>query len=157
MIFVVILGLIGLGIIIYGWLEQKNKYSKQYFAEGTIVAHKEPLVGNELAGAKELLFKDSNAISYILFVSFTTETGENVRIAMKTTAAGSVAKWQLDQYPELQVGGKVMVTYFGDHPKQCYIMNHPLSHKLIKLSPFLFIGIGVLLADVGLMFLFRSI
>ena len=52
-----------------------------------------------------------------------------------------IADTLLKDYPELRIGGEISVTYFGQNPKEAFLIDHPLEERPVKTSTFLMLGL----------------
>lgn len=145
--FTILLLLIGGVFLTLGILEHKNVYSKKTYAEGTVV-HYVSAQGSTLA---------LTAVNHLVGAM-------NPVVRVETLAHGTMQLKLYEQVmpdliremPELQVGGKVSVMFFGDQPKVCHLVGHPLAQTALRFSMKLVIGavcLGVAVILIAAMFL----
>lgn len=145
MIFFLAMLLCGIGLTVYGIWEQKNVYSIQNYADAEVV-------GFQAYRTSNLAVNTMAAVSGMVIpvVQITLDDGTVRRVKLQNTA---VMKSQLAKMPELDIGGRVQVTYFGSDPKRAFLTNHAMAQTPVKGSAALLIGIpAALLAIVVLGF-----
>lgn len=141
--FFLIISLFGIGLILYGIWEVKHVYSEQHFADAEVVDF-EPYRPSHFA-VWAMAAVTGMAIP---IVQFELETGEVKRLKLHNV---TVIRNQLAAMPELDMGGRVQVTYFGKKPKEVLLTNHPLAQTPMKFSPVLLIGIVIALLGLGML------
>ena len=141
MIYIIVFLLIGIGATAYGVREQKTVYSEQHYTEGEVVGHQNARAHNLTAMAVNAATGTVNPL-----VSITLESGIRKVVPLHE----QLPKMVLNKYPELDLGGRVSVTYFGADPKEAFLSGHPLAQKPLRSSSALLIGIVFLLISVGL-------
>jgi len=133
--------LIGAGLIGFGIWDQKRRFGSQQFTEGEIVGYQSAVNRSaSLMGAA--LNAAAGMVSPVAKV--TLASGEVQQIRLHT----QLPKLTIDKFPDLQIGGKVSLIYFGDHPREVFLVGHPLAQKPLRVSPALLIGIPVLIVGV---------
>ncbi len=145
--FIILLLLIGGVFLALGILEHKNVYSKKTYAEGTVV-HYVSAQGATLGltAVKHLV----GAMNPVVKVE-TLEQG-----TMELKLYEQVTPDVLRQMPEMQVGGKISVMFFGDQPKVCHLVGHPLAQSVLRFSMKLVVGavcLGLAVICIAAMFL----
>ena len=136
--FLFILFLGGVGLTVYGVWEQKNVYGDQYFATGRVVGRKLQTSTNGFVMLANAAMQMEQPI-----VAVTLESGE-VRQLLIQTAVSYSSLGIANQFPELQIGGEVSVTYFGKNPKEAFLVDHPLAQKPMKCSALLLVGLALI-------------
>lgn len=141
--FFIIISLIGIGMILYGVWEIKTVYSDQHYEEVEVVAH-QPYRPINLA---------INAMSAMIggFVYPVVELDLGTGVRRRVRLHAYVAKAVFSQYPELDIGGHIRVTYFGKKPKEAFLTDHPMAQTPIKFGPAMIIGIVLALLGLGML------
>lgn len=130
--------LLGVGI----W-EQKTKFGRQQFTEGEIIGF-QPSKTNVSSPMGSAMRAVAGMVNPVAKVTLADGTVKQIRLHTE------IPKITIDKFPDLQPGGKVSLTYFGDNPNVCYLVGHPLAQKVMKTSAFLLLGIVFLVLAVGL-------
>ena len=142
--FLFILFLGGVGLTIYGVLEQKNVYGDQHFAVGRVVGY-----ADYDARGSAFLMGAALGMKHPI-VSVTLDNGEVRQLKIHTATSYSSWIGLTDKFPELRIGGELSVTYFGKNPKEAYLHDHPLAQTPMKCSAFLLIGLALIAAALAL-------
>ena len=144
MIYVIVFLLIGIGAIAFGIKEQKTVYSEQHYTEAEVVGHQKARSHNLSMVALNAAIGNVNPL-----VSITLESGIKKVVPLHE----EIARVAFSKFPELDLGGRVSVTYFGSDPNIAYLTGHPLAQKPLRSSPALLIGIVFLLIALCLIIL----
>ena len=142
MIYIVVFFLIGAGCLVYGIREQKEHFGEQQFGEGTVVSHQPVRSGGLMMSAVNAAGKIVNPV-----VRIDMPNGKYCVVPLHEQVSSAAL---LTKFPELDIGGRVSVTYFGFNPKEAFLTNHKLAQKPVRMTTPLLIGIFFLLAAVGL-------
>lgn len=145
--FIILLLLIGGVFLTLGILEHKNVYSKKTYAEGTVVHYVSAQGGTLTVSAVNHVVGMVNPVVRV-------ETLEHGTMELRLYE--QVMPDLIRDMPELQVGGKVAVMFFGDQPKVCHLVGHPLAQTALRFSMKLVIGsvcLGVAAICIAAMFL----
>lgn len=146
--FFVFIFLAGVGMIVAGILIQKNYYGDAHYVEATVVGFQNAKGSSLAMTAAMRLLQNGFPI-----VEFSNDQGE----AQQARLNLQIAKQVFSKYPELDIGGTVDILYFGKHPKQVYLVNHPLEQTVMRFSMFVPGGIAVMILAVGLFIFYLSI
>ncbi len=144
MLYVIVFLLIGIGLTVYGVREQKTQYGEQHFTEAEVVGHQNARSHNLSMLAVNTLTGNVNPV-----VSIQLPDGMRKTVPLHT----QVTRMVFSRFPELDVGGHVSVTYYGDDPKEAFLTGHPLAQTPVRCSSALLIGIVFLLISLGLFIL----
>lgn len=139
-IFVFIL-LVGICSLVIGLLIQKYYYGDEHYAEAKVVGFQNLRDTNLAISVAMHLLEEGYPV-----VSITTDDGTEKRVRLNQ----QISKREFSRYPELDVGGTVDVLYFGKHPTQVYLVNHPLEQKVMRFSIFVLCGIAFIVLAIGL-------
>ncbi len=134
--FLILLFLAGVGLTAYGIWEQKTVYSDQNFAVGRVVGYQNA----RSSGPARVMQAVADARHPIVLV--TMESGEQRQIKLHDQIIYGAGIGQ--KFPELQIGGEISVTYFGQNPKEAFLTDHPLAQTPVKTSTFLMIGLALI-------------
>ena len=109
MLYLIAILLIDAVALAYGIWEQFTQFRDQHFAEAEVIGHK-------AASSVNLTFKAVNAMSGMVnpIVRIAKPDGTALEVPLYT----EISKFLFDKFPELNVGGNVSVTYYGEKPKQ---------------------------------------
>ena len=131
----------GVGLLAYGIREQKTRYGSRNFTEGEVVGH-------QTARAHGLMYQALYSAVGIVnpLVSITLPDG----VTKVVPLYAQIPKDAFNKYPELDLGGRVSVEYFGDDPREAFLVGHPLASKPLQVSTPLLAGIGLTLCGIGL-------
>jgi len=144
---IIFLFVIGAGMVGFGVWDQKNRFGSQQFTEGEIIGYQSV---RHTAGSLRGMAINAVISAAVGLVSpvakVTLESGEVRQIRLHT----KLPKSTIDQSPDLQIGGKVSLVYFGSDPKEVYLVGHQLAEKPMRVSPVLLFGIPVLIMAVVL-------
>ena len=134
---------VGAALLCIGIHEQKTKFGRQQFAEGEIIGYQPARVyaGSPMGSAMRAA---AGMVNPVAKVTFADGTVKQIRLHTE------LPKITIDKFPELQPGGKVSLTCFGDDPDICYLVGHPLAQRVMKTSAFLLLGIVILIVAAGL-------
>ena len=141
MIYMFLFLVAGVGLLVFGIREQKTRYGSRNLTEGEVVGH-------QTARAHGLMYQAVNAAAGIVnpLVSITLASGVTKVVPLYT----QIPKNAFNKYPELDLGGRVSVEYFGDDPREAFLVGHPLASKPLQVSTPLLAGIGLTLCGIGL-------
>lgn len=140
--FFIIISLIGIGLILYGVWEMKTVYSDQHYEDVEVIAL-QPYRTTNLA---------INAMSVVSgFVYPVVELDLGTGVSRRVRLHSYVSKAVFSQYPELDIGGQIRVTYFGKKPKEAFLTDHPMAQTPVKFSPAMVIGIAVAVLGIGML------
>jgi hypothetical protein len=128
----------GVGLTAYGVWEQKHVYGDQHFARARVVGRKLKTSTNGFVMLSNLAMQMEQPV-----VSVTLDSGE-IRQLLIHTAVSYSSLGSIDSYPELRVGGEVSVTYFGENPKEAFLVDHPLAQAPMKCSALLLVGLALI-------------
>ena len=142
MLYIFVFLLIGIGATVYGVREQKTQYSEQHFAEAEVVGHQGVRSHNLSMTAMNAAIGNVNPV-----VGVQLPDGMRKVVPLHT----QIPRSALSHYPELDVGGKVSVTFYGDDPTEVFLTGHPMAQTPVKCSTVLLIGIVFLLIALGLL------
>ncbi len=132
------IALCAVAFIAYGIWEHKKVYSNKQFCEAEVVGY-ERYSGTGLA-----LKVTSAAIGMVNpVVAVTLSDGTTKNVKLYTPVMPEIIK----QRPEFEIGGRLDVTFFGDSPKEAYLVNHPMAQTVLKFSAPLVIGISLAALD----------
>jgi len=145
MIYVIVILLIGAGALVYGIRDQKEHFGEQHFGEAEVVGHQPVRSGNLTMFAVNRVTGMVNPL-----VRLNLPAGMEKVVPLHT----QVSRALFHKFPELDLGGSVSVTYYGDNPREAFLLNHPLGQKPVKLSGAILVGIGCLLCGIGLLIVF---
>ncbi|HAG14372.1 MAG TPA: hypothetical protein DCG49_11020, partial [Ruminococcus sp.] len=134
----------GIGATAFGIKEQKTVYSEQHYTEAEVVGHQNARTHNLTINAINTVTGTVNPL-----VSIMLENGIKKVVPLHE----DLPRASFSKFPELDLGGKVSVTYFGSDPKTAYLTGHPLAQKPLRSSSALLIGIVFLLIGLGLLVL----
>ena len=144
-LFLVLMFLAGAALTAFGIWEQKNVYADQHFTTARVIGY-QPCTSTNLM----LLAANAAAGMQNPIVNVTLDSGEVRQLKVHTPVPYNTTG---KDYPELRIGGEISVTYFGQNPKEAFLIDHPLEDKPMKTSPVLIVGIvlmGAVLATLGL-------
>ena len=144
-LFLVLMFLAGAALTAFGIWEQKNVYADQHFTTARVIGY-QPCTSTNLM----LLAANAAAGMQNPIVNVTLDSGEVRQLKVHTPVPYNTTG---KDYPELRIGGEISVTYFGQNPKEAFLIDHPLEDKPMKTSPMLIVGIvlmGAVLATLGL-------
>jgi len=132
-LFLVLMFLAGAGLIAYGIWEQKNVYADQHFTTARVI-------GYQPCTSTNLMFLAANAAAGMQnpIVNVTLDSGEVRQLKVHTPVPYNMTG---KDYPELRIGGEISVTYFGQNPKEAFLIDHPLEERPVKTSTFLMLGL----------------
>ena len=148
MLFLLLILLAGIGSLVYGIYEQKNVHSNPHFAEADVVGH------NNVRSTNLALTAMNAAVGIVHpVVGIELENGIRKVIPLHN----QVSRKLLEQFPELDIGGKVSVTYFGEDPKEAFLTGHPLAQTPMTCSPVLLISIVIWVCVIGMTVLYLCI
>lgn len=138
MFLMIVIALFAVACIAYGIWEHKNVYSKKQFCEAKVV-------GYQSTTERTLFMQAVAAVSGFVHpvVNVTLSDGSTQDVKLYTKVLPEIIK----QFPEFAVGGRVDVTFFGDSPKEVYLVNHPMAETVVKFSVPLVIGIALASVD----------
>lgn len=140
---IVFVFLIGAGLIGFGIYQKKTYYGRQQVLETEIVDFVPYNGGTGLGGlAISAMSRVVGMKHPVILVSLADGTEKRVRLNI--TVTDDIFK----RYPDLDIGGRISVTYFGKNPSIAYLQNHPLAQMVTKVSLALLIGIGLIIVDV---------
>lgn len=145
MILFLVLILGGIGTLIYGIGEQKHVYGQPRFAEAEVVGHQNVRSTNLAITAMNAV---AGMVVPIVCIDLPDGTQKQVRLHNQVTRS------IFPTYPELDLGGRVSVIYFGEHPREAFLTAHPLAQTPIRVSPVLLISIVIWLCIIGLAVLY---
>lgn len=140
--FFLIISLIGIGLIVYGVWEMKNVYSDQHYEDVKVVALQPYRTTN-------LMLNLASAAGGFVYpvVELDLGTGVSRRVRLHSY----VSKAVFSQYPELNIGGRIRVTYFGQKPKKAFLTDHPMAQTPMKSSAALLVGIAMAVLGIGML------
>lgn len=132
----------GAAALAFGIWEQKTKFGEQHFDEAEVVGHQNArtvgLAGN-LANAAV------GVVNPLVKLTFPDGITRTVRLHTQ------IPRSAFSKFPELDLGGRVSVTYFGSTPNEVFLTGHPLGSKPVRTSTALIIGCAVLATAVLLL------
>ncbi len=146
--FLVLLFLTGLVTLLIGIYQQKTVYGNLNYQEAEVVGYAPYRNSGMMISAVGNL-----AGIVVPIVKVMLNNGEIRRLKLHLEIARETAK--LD--PELNIGGKPEVLFFGDNPKEAFLLNHPLAQSVIRFSILISVGAALMLAAVGLFLYYLSI
>ncbi|MCQ2407033.1 MAG: hypothetical protein MJ065_00695 [Oscillospiraceae bacterium] len=131
----------GVGLLVYGIREQKTRYGSRNFTEGEVVGH-------QTARAFGLMYQAVYAAAGVVnpLVSITLPNGVTKVVPLHM----QIPRSAFSKFPELDLGGRVSVQYFGDDPREAFLTDHPFANKPFQVSTPLLAGIGLTLCGVAL-------
>ncbi len=138
----------GIGTLIYGIWEQKTVYRNPHFTEGEVIGHRNVRSSNLAVAAM-------NAVAGIVVPIIGIDLPDGTKLQVRLH--NQIARSALSKYPELDLGGRVTVTYFGDHPREAFLAGHPLAQTPMRVSPVLLISIVFWFIAIGLTVLYFCI
>ena len=140
MIFFFTMLICGIALTVYGIWEQKNVYSDQHYADAEVVGFQAYRTTNR---AVNVMASVGGMVTPV--VQITLDDGTVTRVKLQNMA---LMKHQLAQMPELDIGGRVQVTYFGKDPKRAFLTNHAMAQTPVRASAALMIGIPATLLAI---------
>lgn len=146
--FLVILFLIGLAVLIVGIYQQKTVYGNPNYQEAEVVGYAPYRSTNIMISAVGNL-----AGVVVPIVKVMLNNGEIRRLKLHL----DIPQETIKQFPELGIGGKVDVLFFGENPKEAFLMSHPLSQSVVRFSILISVGVALMLTAVGLYLFYLSI
>ncbi len=151
-IFVFIVGCL---LTAFGIREQKTKFSDRQFAKAKVIGYRKPSAVSAKPGMSALISAAYSAVQIVNPVmEFKNKNGCTHSAPLHITIDKfSIAK----NYPEFEVGSEVIVSFFGDSPKECFLENHPLHQTVLRTSVLLLAGIALLAAAILLTVYYISI
>ena len=142
MIYVFVFLVAGVGLLVFGIREQKTRYGSRNFTEGEVVGHQTARAHGGLMN--QALYSAAGIVNPL--VSITLPDG----VTKVVPLYAQIPKNAFNKYPELDLGGRVSVEYFGDDPREAFLVGHPLASKPLQVSTPLLAGIGLTLCGIGL-------
>lgn len=142
-------------LVAFGIRELKTKFSDRQFAKAKVIGYRKPPIVSARLGTSILIsaaYSTAQIVNPV--VEFKNKNGCTHSAPLHITVDKfSIAK----SYPEFEVGGEVMVSFFGDSPRECFLENHPLQQNVLRTSVFLLAGIALLATTVLLTVYYISI
>ena len=144
----IFLFLAGGALFAYGIWEKKNIYNEQHFTEGEVVGHQAVRTGNLTMTA---VSKAVGIVHPVVLIDLPDGSCKEVKLHTQ------VSKMVFQKFPELDVGGKVSVTYYGHNPKEAFLTAHPLAQKPMAVSAAMLIGVAILAVAVLLLIFYFTV
>lgn len=138
MFLMILIVLFAVGCIAYGIWEHKNVYSKKQFCEAEVVGYQ------SVSGGTLFTMAVAAVTGYVHpVVRLTLSDDSMLDVKLHTKVLPEIIK----QFPEFAVGGRVNVTFFGDTPREAYLVNHQMAETVMKFSVPLVVGIALAAVD----------
>ena len=148
MLWLILVFVIGIGTLVYGIWEQKNVYGDPHFAEAEVVGHQNVRSSNLAISAMNAV---AGIVQPVVRIDLPGGMVKDVRLH------NQIVRGALAKYPELDLGGKISVTYFGANPKEAFLTGHPLAQKPMRCSAALLISIIIWVCVIGMTVLYFCI
>ena len=138
-VFFLMILLIGIVLIGIGVYQKKTYFDKPHFQEVQIIGY-ENYQNNAhgTAGLAVDMISSTIGMKHPV-VDVTLEDSSLKSVRMNIAVNDQV----ITQRPELDIGGRVNVQFFGDDPKIVYLTNHPMAQTVVKTSAFMIVGIAL--------------
>ena len=138
--FIVVLLAAGI-LIAVGIYRQKTIFSQPHYTEAKVVGFQAERGFTSVEGLAKMAMGIGCPV-----VQIVTENGMVTQVKLHT----EISKAQFEMYPELDYGGCVDVMYYGDNPKEVYLVDHPLGSKPVGFSMLILVGIGLIVVFGGM-------
>lgn len=133
------IALCAVALIVYGIWEHKHIYGKQQFCEAEVVGY-ESYRGGTLFSTT--VAASPGFVNPVVRVTLSDGSTQDVKLYTK------VMTETIKTFPEFEIGGRVDVLFFGDSPKEVYLVNHSMAETVLKFSIPLVVGISIAAVDV---------
>ena len=139
-VFIVLLLAVGAGFLIYGITDKTH--NEVHFAEATIVDYAASSTG---VAAFDAVASATGSAIVNPIVEFETESGWT-QVKLYNQIAANISQ----RYPEMAIGGKVSVKYFGPVPKVAYLTDHDLASTTVNFNTPVVVGVLMIVLGLGL-------